>query len=48
MEDHNTRIIVFGRDGDQARAAAEEIAKNAFHNVSFYGGSLADLKLASN
>jgi hypothetical protein len=24
------------------------MAKNAFHNVSFYGGSLADLKLASN
>jgi hypothetical protein len=27
---------------------AEEIAKNAFHNVSFYAGSLADLKLAQN
>jgi rhodanese-related sulfurtransferase len=48
MEDHNTRIIVFGKDAAQARAAAEEIAKNAFHNVSFYAGSLADLKLASN
>jgi len=48
MEDHNTRIIVFGKDAAQARAAAEEMAKNAFHNVSFYGGSLADLKLASN
>ncbi len=48
MEDHNTRIIVFGRDAAQAKAAAEELAKNAFHNVSFYGGSLADLKLASN
>ena len=31
-----------------SQAAAEEMAKNAFHNVSFYGGSLADLKLASN
>jgi rhodanese-related sulfurtransferase len=46
MEDHNTRIIVFGKDAAQAMAAAEEIAKNAFHNVSFYGGSLADLKFA--
>ena len=46
MEDHNTRIIVFGNDAAQARAAAEEMAKNAFHNVSFYGGSIADLKLA--
>ena len=45
MEDHNTRIIVFGKDAAQARAAAEEIAKNAFHNVSFYAGSLADLNL---
>jgi hypothetical protein len=45
MEDHNTRIIVFGKDAAQARATAE-IAKNAFHNVSFYGGSRADLKLA--
>jgi rhodanese-related sulfurtransferase len=48
MEDHNTRIIVLGKDAAQARAAAEELAKNAFHNVSFYGGSVADLKLASN
>ena len=46
MEDHNTRIIVFGNDAAQARAVAEEIAKNAFHNVSFYGGSITDLKLA--
>jgi rhodanese-related sulfurtransferase len=48
MDDHNTRIVVFGKDAAQARAAAEEIAKNAFHNVSFYAGSLSDLKLASN
>lgn len=48
MEDHNTRIIVLGKDAAQARSAAEEIAKNAFHNVSFYAGSISDLKLASN
>ena len=48
MEDHNTRIVVFGKDAAQARAAAEEIAKNAFQNVSFYAGALSDLKLASN
>lgn len=35
MDDHNTRIIVFGADGAQARAVAAEIAANAFHNVSF-------------
>jgi rhodanese-related sulfurtransferase len=40
MEDHNTRIIVLGRDGEQARAVAEEIAKNAFHNVTYFNGSI--------
>jgi rhodanese-related sulfurtransferase len=44
MEDHNTRIIVFGRDGAQARAATEAIAKEAFHNVSYFGGSFDDLR----
>ena len=49
MEDHNTRIIVFGRDGIQARALTEAIAKEAFHNVSYFGGSFAELspKIAS-
>ena len=44
MEDHNTRIIVFGKDGTQARAATEAIAKEAFHNVSYFGGSFDDLR----
>jgi len=48
MEDHNTRIVVFGKDAAQAQEVAEEIAKNAFHNVSFYAGPLADLKLAQD
>lgn len=48
MEDHNTRIVVFGTDAAQAREVAEEIARNAFHNVSFYAGPLTDLKLAQN
>jgi rhodanese-related sulfurtransferase len=43
IEDHNTRIIVFGAEAEQARAATAEIAKNAFHNVSFFAGSLDDL-----
>ncbi|WP_019586857.1 rhodanese-like domain-containing protein [Deinococcus apachensis] len=46
MEDHNTRLIVFGKDAQQARAVAEEIARNAFHNVSFFPGSLNDLRTA--
>jgi rhodanese-related sulfurtransferase len=44
MEDHNTRIIVFGRDGAQARALTEAIAKEAFHNVSYFGGSFDELR----
>jgi len=43
MQDHNTRIIVFGKDGEQARIVAGEIAKNAFHNVSYFGGTFEEL-----
>jgi rhodanese-related sulfurtransferase len=44
MEDHNTRIIVFGRDGAQAKAVAEAIAREAFHNVSYFGGTFEELR----
>ncbi|MDP8923487.1 MAG: rhodanese-like domain-containing protein [Chloroflexota bacterium] len=43
MEDHNTRIIVFGTDAAQARAVTAELAKNAFHNVAYFAGTLDDL-----
>ncbi len=45
MDDHNTRIIVFGRDGAQARTVTEAIAKEAFHNVAYFGGAFDELKL---
>ena len=45
MEDHNTRIIVFGRTAEQARAVAQAVAGEAFHNVSFFDGSFEQLKL---
>lgn len=35
MEDHNTRIVVFGTDSNDARSVADAIAREAFHNVSF-------------
>ena len=35
MEDHNTRILVFGSNAKDARAVADAIAGEAFHNVSF-------------
>lgn len=43
MEDHNTRIVVFGESPEQARAVAEEIALNAFHNVSYFPGGFSQL-----
>jgi rhodanese-related sulfurtransferase len=43
MEDHNTRIIVFGREGGQAQAVAEAIAQEAFHNVAYFGGTFETL-----
>jgi hypothetical protein len=46
MEDHNTRIVVFGRDGAQARTTAEEIARNAFHNVTYFNGTFDALRAA--
>jgi len=44
MEDHNTRIIVFGQDSDQAREVAEALAREAFHNVSYFAGSYEVVK----
>jgi rhodanese-related sulfurtransferase len=43
MADHNTRIFVVGDSGAQARAVAEAIARDAFYNVAFFDGSIADL-----
>lgn len=43
MEDHNTRLIVFGQSAEEARFVAAAIAREAFHNVSFFAGPLADL-----
>ena len=37
---------VFGRDGAQARTVAEAMAKEAFHNVAFFGGTYGDLTSA--
>lgn len=43
MTDHNSRIFVVGDSGAQARAVAEAIVRDAFHNVSFFAGRVADL-----
>jgi rhodanese-related sulfurtransferase len=47
MEDHNTRIVVFGRDGGQARRVAEALVNEAFHNVAFFDGPFATIKAAT-
>jgi rhodanese-related sulfurtransferase len=43
MEDHNTRIVVFGQDGAQAKAVAEAIAQEAFRNVEYFAGMFETL-----
>src|SRR5258708_35613030 len=43
MTDHNTRIFVVGTNGSEARAVAEAIVHDAFHNVTFFGGAITDL-----
>ena len=44
MQDHNTRIVVFGRDGNQASEVAEALAREAFHNVTYFAGTYEELK----
>jgi rhodanese-related sulfurtransferase len=46
MEDHNTRMIVFGNSAVEARWVAEALVRNSFHNVSFFAGSYRQLKAA--
>jgi hypothetical protein len=45
-DDFNTRVVVFGRDGNQARSVAEAISASARHNVSYFGGTFETLKTA--
>jgi rhodanese-related sulfurtransferase len=44
MTDHNTRILVVADNGHEARQVAEAIVRDAFHNVSFFDGSITDLE----
>jgi rhodanese-related sulfurtransferase len=46
MEDHNTRIVVVGRDARDARYVAEALAREAFHNVSYFPGSFEEARKA--
>ena len=42
--DPNTRIVVFADSALEARGVAEEIARNAFPNSSYFRGTYQDLK----
>jgi rhodanese-related sulfurtransferase len=46
MEDHNTRIIVFGENAGAAQFVAEALAREAFHNVSYFAGSFEQVRAA--
>jgi rhodanese-related sulfurtransferase len=46
MDDHNTRIIVFGSSPADARAVANAIAGEAFHNVSFVAEPIEQVQRA--
>ena len=39
MSDHNTRLVVVGQDTAAARYVAEALAREAFHNVSYFPGT---------
>jgi rhodanese-related sulfurtransferase len=43
MTDHNTRIFVVAGTGEEARNVAEALVHDAFHNVTFFDGPIADL-----
>jgi rhodanese-related sulfurtransferase len=47
MNDHNTRIIVFGATAADARYVAEALANEAFHNVMFFAGTFREALAAS-
>ena len=39
-EDHNTRVLVVATDAAAARHVAEALAREAFHNVSYFVGTV--------
>ena len=46
MEDHNTRIVVFGEGVGTAQYVAEALAREAFHNVSYFAGTYQQARAA--
>lgn len=48
MNDHNTRVVVVAGDPAHARFVAEAIANEAFHNVSYFPGTLSEALAAAS
>ena len=46
MDDHNARIIVVGANPADARAVADAIASEAFHNVTFVAEPIGEVRRA--
>jgi len=46
QNDFNIRIILFGRDGDQARKLADAVGKTPYQNVSYFPGTFEALAAA--
>lgn len=45
-DDFNRRIVLFGRDGAEARKLADYMAKRPWHNVMYFTGSFTELEQA--
>jgi rhodanese-related sulfurtransferase len=45
-QDLNTRIVLFGSDGAQARKLADAMAESPYHNVNYYPGTFESLQSA--
>ena len=46
LQDKGTRVVVFGTTVQQARVVAAEVAKRAYWNSSYFGGTFNDLLAA--
>jgi rhodanese-related sulfurtransferase len=46
VEDHNTRVVVVAKDAADARFVAEALAREAFHNVAYFGGTFEEASAA--
>lgn len=46
MNDHNTRIVVFGESEAQAKKLAEAVTQEAFHNVAYFSEGHRQLRQA--